>query len=65
VTHNPNLAVGADAEQIIYVKLEKSDKYKFSYESGSIENQNINDKIVLVLEGSQPAFIKRRLKYQI
>jgi predicted ATPase len=65
VTHNPNLAVGADAKQIIYVKLEKSNNYKFSYESGSIENQNINDKTVLVLEGSQPAFIKRRLKYQI
>ncbi len=65
VTHNPNLTVGADAEQIIFVKLEKSENYKFSYESGSIENQNINDKIVLVLEGSQPAFVKRRLKYQI
>lgn len=65
VTHNPNLAVGADAEQIIYVRLDKADKYKFSYESGAIENPRINQKIVDVLEGTQPAFVKRRLKYQI
>jgi predicted ATPase len=65
VTHNPNLAVGADAEQIIYVKLEKAKNYKFSYETGSIENPHINQRIVDVLEGSQPAFVKRRLKYQI
>ncbi len=65
VTHNPNLAVGADAEQIVYVRLEKSRNYKFSYESGSIENPAINRRIVDVLEGSQPAFVKRRLKYGI
>lgn len=65
VTHNPNLAVGADAEQIVYVQLEKSQNYKFSYESGAIENPRINQKIVDVLEGTQPAFVKRRLKYQI
>ncbi|MFT4849275.1 MAG: ABC-type lipoprotein export system ATPase subunit [Sediminicola sp.] len=65
VTHNPNLAVGADAEQIVYVQLNKSDNYKFTYESGSIENPRINEKIVVVLEGTQPAFVKRRLKYEI
>lgn len=65
VTHNPNLAVGADAEQVIYVKLAKAENYKFSYETGAIENPKINDRIVKVLEGSQPAFVKRRLKYQI
>ena len=65
VTHNPNLAVGADAEQIVYVKLEKAKNYKFSYESGSIENPGLNRRIIDVLEGSQPAFVKRRLKYGI
>lgn len=65
VTHNPNLAVGADAEQIVYVKLEKPENYKFSYESGAIENPKLNRRIVDVLEGSQPAFVKRRLKYGI
>lgn len=65
VTHNPNLAVGADAEQIIYVKLEKANNYKFSFESGAIEDSRITQKIIDVLEGTQPAFVKRRLKYQI
>lgn len=65
VTHNPNLAVGADAEQIIYLKLDKAGNYKFSFETGAIENEQMNKRIVDVLEGSQPAFVKRRLKYQI
>nr|WP_146636320.1 AAA family ATPase [Nioella nitratireducens] len=65
VTHNPNLAVGADAEQILYVSLDKAADYKFSYEAGSIENPRINDVIVKILEGSKPAFVQRRLKYQI
>jgi predicted ATPase len=65
VTHNPNLAVGADAEQIVYVNLNKSKNYQFTYDSGSIENPRINEKIVVVLEGTQPAFVKRWLKFQI
>lgn len=65
VTHNPNLAVGADAEQIIYVSLDKADNYKFANKSGSIEYPKINDLIVKILEGSRPAFVQRRLAYQI
>ncbi|WP_170573539.1 TrlF family AAA-like ATPase [Ruegeria atlantica] len=65
VTHNPNLAVGADAEQIIYVKLEKHKNYKFSYECGAIEDSRTNANVVKVLEGTKPAFVQRRLKYQI
>lgn len=65
VTHNPNLAVGADAEQIVCVSLEKANDYRFTFQSGAIENPAINDRIVLILEGSQPAFVKRRLKYQM
>ncbi|UGY27729.1 AAA family ATPase [Bradyrhizobium septentrionale] len=65
VTHNPNLAVGADAEQVIYVKLDKAQNYHFSWETGAIENAAINQRIVDILEGSQPAFVKRRLKYGI
>lgn len=65
VTHNPNLAVGADAEQVVYVKLDKAKNYQFSWETGAIENPAINRRIVDILEGSQPAFVKRRLKYGI
>ena len=64
VTHNPNLAVGADAEQIIHVCIDKTNKNKFSFISGSIENPVINKRIVKILEGTKPAFDKRKLKYQ-
>ncbi len=60
-----NLAVGADAEQIIYVNIDKSDNNKFSYTSGSIENPIINALIVQILEGTKPAFDQRKLKYQM
>ncbi|MCD4731296.1 MAG: hypothetical protein K8R74_11885, partial [Bacteroidales bacterium] len=63
VTHNPNLAVVADAEQIIWVNIDKENKNKFEYISGSIENKEINKRIVNVLEGAMPAFNKRKQKY--
>lgn len=63
VTHNPNLAVVADAEQVIYVKLEKEKNNTFATISGSIENKEVNQRIVEVLEGAMPAFNMRRDKY--
>lgn len=63
VTHNPNLAVVSDAEQVIHVSLDKDDNHKFSTASGSIENPEINKKIVDVLEGAMPAFNVRKSKY--
>lgn len=63
VTHNPNLAIVSDAEQVIYVNIDKENGYNFEYQSGSIENRNINEKIVKVLEGAMPAFNKRKKKY--
>jgi ABC-type lipoprotein export system ATPase subunit len=65
VTHNPNLAVGADAEQIIYVDLDKKDgKNVFSHELGSIEDPHINARLVEILEGTMPAFDIRKLRYK-
>jgi predicted ATPase len=63
VTHNPNLAVVSDAEQVIYVELNKENDNLFSFKSGSIEDREINDCIVKVLEGAMPAFNKRKQKY--
>lgn len=63
VTHNPNLAVVSDAEQVIYVNIDKENEYNFEYQSGSIENRSINERIVQVLEGAMPAFNKRKRKY--
>ena len=64
VTHNPNLAVVADAEQIIHVSIDKQNKNDFDFYSGSIENPIINKKVVDILEGTRPAFDNRRLKYR-
>ena len=47
VTHNPNLAVRADAEQVFYVKLEKAKNYKFSYATGAIENPELIDVLLM------------------
>jgi len=63
VTHNPNLAVVSDAEQVIYVNLDKKNDNRFSTISGSIENEKVNEKIVDVLEGAMPAFNTRKRKY--
>lgn len=63
VTHNPNLAVVCDAEQLIYSKFDRKTGSKISYVSGSIENSVINEHVVNVLEGTKPAFDNRRVKY--
>ena len=65
VTHNPNLAVVCDAEQIICVKIEKENKNKVTLVSGAIENTVINAKIVEILEGTFPAFDNRTAKYEV
>lgn len=65
VTHNPNLAVVADAEQIIHVSIDKKDGMNdFDFFSGSIEDARINQAVVDILEGTLPAFDNRRLKYR-
>src|SRR5690606_19967038 len=56
VTHNPNLAVVADAEQIIYMDIDKENNYVVSCHAGSIENPVINNHIVDILEGKMKAF---------
>jgi len=63
VTHNPNIAVACDAEQIICCNMNK-DNYSIEYVTGSIENPRINEKIVDILEGTMPAFTHRKLKYK-
>lgn len=62
VTHNPNIAVACDAEQIICASIDKSTN-KVTYISGSIENPIIKKSVVDVLEGTLPAFELRRIKY--
>lgn len=65
VTHNPNLAVVCDAEQIIYAHMEKGAANKVTYESGGIEDPLMAKRVVDVLEGTKPAFDIRDEKYDI
>lgn len=62
VTHNPNLAVVCDAEQVVCALMNKT-KNEIRYTAGSIENPIINKRIVDVLEGTLPAFTARDKKY--
>jgi ABC-type lipoprotein export system ATPase subunit len=64
VTHNANLAVCCDAEQIIHASADKASRYVITYRSGPIEAPDINSLVVDVLEGTHPAFDNRRAKYQ-
>lgn len=63
VTHNPNLAVVCDAEQIIHCEFNRTDSHNITYTSGAIESRLINNKVVDVLEGTMPAFDNRKIKY--
>lgn len=63
VTHNPNLAVVCDAEQIIHASFDRAAGCTINYESGSLENPTLNNAVVTVLEGTKPAFNNRSGKY--
>ena len=62
VTHNANLVVNCDAEQIIVAN---NNNEKISYLSGSLENSQINGHVCTILEGGRRAFENRRNKYSI
>jgi len=60
VTHNANLVVTADAEQVIVANNEDEN---ISYIMGSLENPVIIEKVCQILEGGKEAFEKRKNKY--
>ena len=62
VTHNPNLAVVCDAEQVIYAQRNTTSN-TITYETGAIESPIINKHVIDVLEGTRPAFENRDSKY--
>jgi ABC-type lipoprotein export system ATPase subunit len=64
VTHNPNLAVVCDADQIVYASRATYSDPRLTYRSGAIENPEMNRCVVDVLEGTKPAFDMRGATYQ-
>ena len=63
VTHNANLAVVCDAEQVIVASINRKNGNAISYDSGAIENPEINEHLINKLEGTKPAFENRESKY--
>lgn len=78
-THNPNLVVNTDSEQVIVANFDRgleSQESRVSYVSGSLENtfkddasnlllekQGIREHVCEILEGGKDAFEKREQKY--
>ena len=68
VTHNPNLVVNTDVDQVIVANMESPDGSglpSLSYQSGSIEKREIRDLVCRTLEGGEEAFIDRERRYRI
>jgi len=59
-THNANLVVNTDAEQIIVAS---SDNGNLSYHVGTLEDPDTSEMIKTLLEGGDDAFKKREQKY--
>lgn len=64
VTHNANLAVACDAEQVIVCSMRRDGSNRIEYISGGIEDLELNQAAVNILEGTRPAFENRRRKYR-
>ncbi len=69
ITHNPNLVVNTDAEQIIVANYDGSRSPRIAYVSGAIENTapttGIRQDVCKILEGGTEAFQKREQKYAL
>lgn len=65
VTHNPNLAVVCDADQIIVASMAKSGGNMITYDPGAIEHPKTARSVVDILEGTHPAFENRSIKYNL
>ncbi|MFK5927306.1 MAG: hypothetical protein QM483_11795 [Desulfuromusa sp.] len=65
VTHNPNLAVVCDADQVVHAAMDKANGNKITYTSGALENPQISKFVTDVLEGTRWAFDVRGGKYEV
>jgi energy-coupling factor transporter ATP-binding protein EcfA2 len=72
ITHNPNLVVNTDAEQVFVADFDGSRNPKIVYRSGSLENTNgeadapgIREEVCKILEGGTVAFQLREQRYSL
>ena len=65
VTHNPNLAVVCDADQVVHAAMDKENGNTITYTSGALENPEMSQYVTDVLEGTRWAFGVRGEKYKV
>ena len=70
ITHNPNLVINADSEQIVvaHCEMRTNGLPRISYRSGALENNTseangIKQQVCRILEGGLEAFQKRQRRY--
>ncbi|MBN2824116.1 MAG: ATP-binding protein, partial [Campylobacterales bacterium] len=61
-THNANIPVLGDCEQVIVCNYEED---KINTKTGSVDNHNIQEKIINIMEGGKEAFSKRKDIYNL
>jgi len=61
-THNPNIVVSGDAEQVIVLDAISIHEGE-CIESGSVDNQDIVKSIIELMEGGKTAFLTRKKRY--
>ncbi len=62
VTHNANLVVNADSEQVVVAE---NNNGVLKYTSGSLESELTNQAVRRILEGGDEAFLNRELRYNL
>jgi predicted ATPase len=72
ITHNPNLVLNTDAEQILIAHFDGAGNPRIEYRSGALEDvvsaggqPSIREEICSVLEGGEEAFMRREKKYSL
>ncbi len=63
-THNPNIVVSGDAEEVIVLDSQSNDKGELQL-SGSIDNADIVETVIDIMEGGKEAFRARQLRYKM
>lgn len=68
ITHNPNLVVNTDADQVVVATADRTfgSFPSFRYESGALEDTaRIRPRVCCILEGGPSAFLEREKRYAL
>jgi chromosome segregation protein len=62
-THNPNIVVGGDAEQVVALEAPTSRSAQVE-DTGNIDRPEIIDAVIKIMEGGREAFEERSRRYR-